>query len=346
MNYFDPNVPAKKKQRKKKIIWFNPPWSQNIKTNIGGKFLSMVRKHFKKGTPLYHLFNTKRLKVSYSTVPNMQHLISRHNHQVLRKAEGREKPLVHGCNCIDGPASCPLQADCLIPSLVYEAQVKVWDEIKSYIGQTANTFKTRWNGHNSDINTGKKSCGLASYMKKLKRNRITPDAITWQKLAVVDPRGKGSKNCPLCLTEKVLIARADHSISLNSRSEVMNSCRHRDKLLLTNQLSRHHKRRPADVQDDLGGEADDEEEEEDQEEDQQEDREDNQEEETGRTDTVEGGQKESLTVIRRSEEDSEEEGEEEATVENIWEERILERRLRRGRLKSYKQFFYRKSVNE
>ena len=171
-------------------------------------------------------------------------------------------------------------------------------------------------------------------MKKLKRNRITPDAITWQKLAVVDPRGKGSKNCPLCLTEKVLIARADHSISLNSRSEVMNSCRHRDKLLLTNQLSRHHKRRPADVQDDLGGEADDEEEEEDQEEDQQEDREDNQEEETGRTDTVEGGQKESLTVIRRSEEDSEEERE-----EDVREERILERRLRRGRLKSYKQFF-------
>ena len=115
----------------------------------------------------------------------------------------------------------------------------------------------------------------------------------------------------------------------------MNRCRHRDKLLLTNQLSRHLKRRPAIIPNDLGGEADDEEEEEDREEDQQEDREDDQEEETGRTDTVEGGQQDSLAVIGRREEDSEEE----ATVEEIWEERILERRLRRGRLKSYKQFF-------
>ena len=76
----------------------------------------------RRGTPLYHLFNTKRLKVTYSPVPNMQHLISRHNYQVLRNTEGRGKTikLVNCCNCIDGPASCPLQANRLIPFLVYE----------------------------------------------------------------------------------------------------------------------------------------------------------------------------------------------------------------------------------
>ena len=39
-----------KKQRKRKIIWFNPPYSVNVKTNIGKIFLSLLKKHFEKKT--------------------------------------------------------------------------------------------------------------------------------------------------------------------------------------------------------------------------------------------------------------------------------------------------------
>ena len=48
----------------------------------------------------------------------------------------------------------------------------------------------------------------------------------------------------MCLSEKVLIATADREISLNERSEVMRRCRHRDKFFLTNSLSNHSRRRP------------------------------------------------------------------------------------------------------
>ena len=97
-----------KTRRKRNVMYFNPPWNANVATDVGGKFLSLVRKHFGKGSPLYHLFNTKKLKISYSTVPNMQRIIAGHNKKVIARAEGREIPPSYGCNCEGGINSCPL----------------------------------------------------------------------------------------------------------------------------------------------------------------------------------------------------------------------------------------------
>ena len=52
------------KKRSRGIIWFNPPWSSNIRTNIGGKFIYLVKKLFPRSSPLYRIFNTKKIKVS------------------------------------------------------------------------------------------------------------------------------------------------------------------------------------------------------------------------------------------------------------------------------------------
>ena len=41
-----------KKKRKRNIIWFNPPYSKSVKTNIGRIFIKLVSKHF----PLNHKF--------------------------------------------------------------------------------------------------------------------------------------------------------------------------------------------------------------------------------------------------------------------------------------------------
>ena len=61
------------------IIWFNPPWSSNIRTNVGGKFISLVKKHF----PLNTIFNLKKLKVSYRTTSNMGSIIKTNNKKIL-----------------------------------------------------------------------------------------------------------------------------------------------------------------------------------------------------------------------------------------------------------------------
>ena len=55
------------KNRKRNIIWFNPPFSLNVSTNIGKKFFSLLGKHFPKTHQLHKLFNRNNVKVSYFT---------------------------------------------------------------------------------------------------------------------------------------------------------------------------------------------------------------------------------------------------------------------------------------
>lgn len=128
----------RKKPRRKKVIWFNPPWCRSVRTNVAGKFLKLVRKHFGVGSQLYHLFNSKKLKVSYSTGSNMKKLITAHNKKVLRREEGREDDGVGGCNCLGGVGECPLDGHCQTQSLVYSATVEMENETRMYLGQTNN----------------------------------------------------------------------------------------------------------------------------------------------------------------------------------------------------------------
>ena len=41
------------KQQKRKVIWYNPTYSANIKTNIGKTFLNLIKKHFSKTNILH-----------------------------------------------------------------------------------------------------------------------------------------------------------------------------------------------------------------------------------------------------------------------------------------------------
>ena len=57
--------------RKRKVIYFHPPWSDQIETKIGQSFLNLLDKHFPRGTELYHFFSRQKVKVSYSNLPNV-----------------------------------------------------------------------------------------------------------------------------------------------------------------------------------------------------------------------------------------------------------------------------------
>ena len=47
----DQNKKQNSRNRKRDIVWFNPPYSTSVKTNVGAKFLQLVDKHFPKQTP-------------------------------------------------------------------------------------------------------------------------------------------------------------------------------------------------------------------------------------------------------------------------------------------------------
>ena len=134
-----------KRKRHRNVLWFNPPYSQNVKTNIGSKFLSLIDKHFKK-TPLHKYFNRKNIKISYSCMPNMESIISSHNKKVLRNENTDTSHSKVECNCRDANL-CPLKGKCLKSSIVYQADVITNSSTSTYIGLASNSFKERYNNH-------------------------------------------------------------------------------------------------------------------------------------------------------------------------------------------------------
>ena len=47
LQYKENILPNKIRARSRKVIWFNPPFSQIVKTNVVTKFLGLIDKHFK-----------------------------------------------------------------------------------------------------------------------------------------------------------------------------------------------------------------------------------------------------------------------------------------------------------
>ena len=107
-----------KKQRKYKIIWFNPLYLVNIKTNIGKIFLSLREKHFLKKDKLHKIFNKNNVKISCSCISNILSIITGHNKLLFQP-----KITKYGYNC-RVKNTCPLQNQCLTPNLIYRADVE------------------------------------------------------------------------------------------------------------------------------------------------------------------------------------------------------------------------------
>ncbi len=202
-----------RRNRHRNIIWFNPPFSKNVKTNIARNFLCLIDKHFPPNHKLHKIFNRNTVKVSYSCMNNVKSIISKHNTRIT----GRSKPQ---CEVID-PCTC-------------------WDKktcpTKHYIGMTASTFKERYRNHIKSFNHKRYSndTELSKYIWKLKDNKQDFD-ITWSVLKQSISYTGGSKRCNLCLEEKLRILKDKNKQNLlNKKSEIVSTCNHRKKHLINN----------------------------------------------------------------------------------------------------------------
>ena len=52
------------RKHKRAIIWYNPPYSMNVETNVGRIFFKLLQKHFPPAHPKYTIFNNKKIKNS------------------------------------------------------------------------------------------------------------------------------------------------------------------------------------------------------------------------------------------------------------------------------------------
>ena len=53
-----------RRNRNRKVIWFNPPFSLNVKTNIGKELFKLIHKYFLRNHSFRKIFNLNTIKIS------------------------------------------------------------------------------------------------------------------------------------------------------------------------------------------------------------------------------------------------------------------------------------------
>ena len=180
---------------------------------------------------------------------NMKREVSRHNNKLLNGNNNINNNNNNGaaaqtyrCSC--GPEKKPDSCivfpgiGCMVDNLVYKATVTRTDTShrETYTGSTYKPMKTRFNQHNSDMNTlneEHKGTTLSAYVRKLKRDNI-PHNINWGIVKRAAPFNPITKICRLCISEKYHILFHPEDATLNQRSEFFSKCLYRNCHLLVN----------------------------------------------------------------------------------------------------------------
>ena len=182
---FDPNAAQPKKKtrnRKRNILWFNPPFNSSVQTNIAGVFLKMVDKCFPPGHPLRKIINRNTVKVSYSCTANMERIISSRNSKILAV------PLLEPrtCSCPRN-TPCPLDGKCLLENVIYEATVTQDDQTKNcYTGLCSTTFKARLGIHKQSFKNETFDQSLSKFIFGLKRKNVEY-TLSWKLIDIANP---------------------------------------------------------------------------------------------------------------------------------------------------------------
>ena len=71
-------------KQKRNIFWYNPLFSNSVKTNIGRIFINLVKKRFIHN-PLTNTFNRHNMRVSYSCTANLERINKAHDQKMLKK---------------------------------------------------------------------------------------------------------------------------------------------------------------------------------------------------------------------------------------------------------------------
>lgn len=229
------NAPPETKQRKNRprnITWFNPPYSQNVKTKVGKCFLTLIDKHFPKSNPLHRIFNRNTLKLSYSCMNNVKAIISNHNKVVINKSSNSPVPAINTCNCRN-KGSCPLDGKCNEQNIIYQAEVTTSHSKQTYIGLCDTSFKSRYRNHTCSFRNERyrNSTELSKYVWGLKDKKVDYQ-IKWRIVRHARSYSNVTKKCNLCLWEKYYIICRPNMATLNNRNELVSSCRHAKKFLL------------------------------------------------------------------------------------------------------------------
>ena len=130
-------------RRTRKIIWFNPPFSLNVKTNVAKKFLQLIDTHFPTANKLHKTFNRNTVKVSYSCTQNISQILNGHNKKVTQIKLHHQLE----CNCRI-KTECPLNGDCRKENVIYNfTALTTFQPKKVYFGLAKGELKKQRYNH-------------------------------------------------------------------------------------------------------------------------------------------------------------------------------------------------------
>ena len=164
----------------------------------------------------------------------MAAIISSQNKKLLNTNQEELQNNIPKCNCRSKP-NCPLNGGCHKRSVIYKATITFVNPSKHYIGCTENEFKTRFYIHTQPLrNRDKKNATELSKAVWLAKGSGPNQTMQWSMVDRATAYQPGTRNCNLCLTEKLNILLADKHAALNKRSELTGKCRHKSKFKLKN----------------------------------------------------------------------------------------------------------------
>ena len=127
LTYRDLTAPTNRKMtsRKRKMIWFNSPYNQNMSTNITKIFLKLVDKHFSRHHRLHKIFNRNIVKVCYSCMSNVQQLIKKYSNFIKNK----KNKITLRCTYRD-KNGCPLNGKCKTKNVIHKSTSMTKNNVK------------------------------------------------------------------------------------------------------------------------------------------------------------------------------------------------------------------------
>ena len=240
LSYLDKDVLMNnpgRKNRPRKVVWFNPPYCRITNFSIARYFIHLVDSCFPFDHPLKPICNRMNLKVSYSCCKNISQIISNHNSSILSKFHESKSPTDNtndtttdntNCNCRNRN-NCPLNNECLTANVVYRARIACENnpsKYKIYIGACQGAWKYRYYVHSGSFrNRNYNQTALSKHYWWLKDRGKRP-IISWEIITKANTPRSLKDKCSLCLEEMTNILLCNTRLLLNKRRELMAKCRH------------------------------------------------------------------------------------------------------------------------
>ena len=195
----------KKKHRKKKrnrnqnIIWFNPPFSRNVTTNVAKRFLSLLEIGFSKSNKLHQLFNRNTVNVSYYCTKDLSNIIKTHT----KKGTNEKITPRDQCNC-KKKNDCSLDGNCQTSHIIYKCIASTTiNPDKIYLGAAEGNFKN----HKTSFKNREKANDtmLSNYVWEVTDKYKETPSLKWSIVKSVPKYSNITKKCLLCLHQKLEI---------------------------------------------------------------------------------------------------------------------------------------------